>query len=107
MANYPSFAQMQGSVPVPRDDMKVDYATDGTPQQRSFYAALKYDFRIKHKLSAADKATLDSFYTTNRLLQVTFVWAGDGSSHTCYFKGPPIPVWDQNWYNVDVGLAEI
>jgi len=107
MAAYPSFAQLAGSKAIPRDDIDADYAVNGALQQRSYYTVLKRDFAIKHLLTAADVATHRTFYTTNRILQCTFTFAGDGVTYNVRFKGPPRELWTEFGWQVEVDLAEV
>ena len=107
MAAYPSFSQLAGSKAIPRDDIDADYAVNGALQQRSYYTVLKRDFAIKHLLTATDVATHRSFYTTNRILQCTFTFAGDGVTYNVRFKGPPRELWTEFGWQVEVDLAEV
>ena len=105
MEAYPSFSQLAGSKAIPRDDIDTDYAVNGALQQRSYYTVLKRDFAIKHLLTAADVATHRTFYTTNRILECTFTFAG--TSYNVRFKGPPQELWTEFGWKVDVDLAEV
>lgn len=92
MAAYPTFAcgQSLGSTETILDDIVVDRASNGVPRLRAFYTATKKQFSVLHeRITPAEKATLDAFYQTNRLLSFTFVWAGDGVTYTCRFTAPP------------------
>lgn len=92
MATYPTFthAPSQESAEALIDDLMVDRASNGTPRVRALFTTPKKAFSVVHQgASAAEKATLEAFYTTNRLLSITFVWAGDGVTYTCKFAAPP------------------
>lgn len=89
MPSYPSFAQLRASEEQTLDDIVIDRAVNGTPKSRAFYTARKKIFRIRHKcLLAADKATLNTFYETNRLLNFDFTWNADSVLYSCRFAGP-------------------
>jgi hypothetical protein len=107
MAAYPSFTQLSGSKATPRDDIETDFAVNGALQQRSYYTVLKRDFALKHLLNSTDIATNRSFYTTNRLLQCTFTFAGDGVTYNVRFKRPPREAWTEFGWQVEVELAEV
>ena len=94
MATYPTFADTPSRNSRERllDDLQVDRATNGTPKVRALYTTPKKAFTVVHEqASAAEKATLDAFYSANRLLPITFVWAADGLTYTCLFASPPVP----------------
>lgn len=91
MASFPtlSIAPSLASAETTADDLQVDRATNGTPRVRALYSAPKKSFSVVFDgASAADKATLAAFYLANRLLAITFVWAADAQSYTCYFAAP-------------------
>ena len=107
MAAYPSYPQLAGSKAIPRDDIDTDYAVSGALQQRSYYTVLKRDFALEHLLNAANVATYRTFYSTNRILQCTFVFAGDGVTYNVRFKGPPKEVWSEFGWKIQADLAEV
>jgi hypothetical protein len=74
------------------------------------FTGRKRAFKLKHRLTTAEVFTafggvsanaLATFYDTNRLLAVTFTWAGDSASYTCLFGRQPRVTWD------NVGLADV
>ena len=89
MAAYPTLPQQIGSTEAWADDLVPDRSVSGGVKVRAFYTGVKRKFTVKHWLNATDLATLKTFYTTNRLLTFTFVWAGDGQTYTCVFGAPP------------------
>jgi hypothetical protein len=107
MAAYPSFAQLQGSEQIKRDDIRTDYAVNGATQQRALYTVLKSDFLVKHLLNATNIVTHRDYYAANRILVSTFVWSGDGVTYNVRFKGPPKEVWTEHGWQVEVNLAEV
>jgi hypothetical protein len=89
MASYPDLMTAYGSDPVPIEQLEVDRAEDGTARVRS-KGTDKARFTLVHpRLNSTDKSTLDSFYSTNRLLEITYACKTDSASYTCVFAGPP------------------
>ena len=71
------------------DDIQADRATNGAPRIRAMFTAPKKTFSIVYQgMTSTDKSTVETFYTTNRLISFVFVWAADGVSYTVYFSGP-------------------
>lgn len=109
MATYPStIKQSVASTFGPLDDIKVDRASNGTPRIRAIFTRQPRVGNIVHEgVTAAQKATLDAFYTTNRLIAFSFVWAGDGVTYSCYFSGPiearPLP---GNYWHLSMHCVE-
>lgn len=96
MAAYPALTEGPSyeSKEETLDDLEIDRATNGAPRGRALYTAAKKKFTVVHeRCSNADKATMTSFYGTNRLLTITFVWAADGLTYNCIF-GKPCPQYD-------------
>ena len=99
MAYYPGhpsdstagkFGQDISSVESIQDSILVDYATNGKLRQRGFYNTPPKSYSIVHTLNSADKATLITFYLTNRFLTFNFYYKPDASTHTsCMFTAPP------------------
>lgn len=92
MANYPTSSampQVLGSSEEWLDDLTVDQAVGGGARVRAMYPAKKRRFIVKHWCSAADRATLQTFYDTNRLLTFTFTWAVDAANYTVLFEVAP------------------
>jgi hypothetical protein len=89
VANYPSFAQLAGSEERFLDDLLFDRAVNGTAKVRAYYPARKRSFSLRHRLTNSERTTLLTFYDTNRLLNFTLTWSGDGQNYTCSFQGPP------------------
>src|SRR6266498_1628448 len=83
MASYPSFPQWIGSKLDWVDDLVVDRAVGGGIRGRAFFNAKKPAFTIKHRLNSTDRATLRTFYDTNRTVGgISLTWAGDGIAYT-------------------------
>lgn len=88
-ATYPTLDTDYGSDPDNSTGLKIDRAEDGTARGRS-YGGDKARIKVVHRsLDSADKATLDAFYATNRLLAITYVSPSDSVSRTCIFAAAP------------------
>jgi len=89
MATYPTLPTAVGSDPEFISMSDIDRAEDGTARVRS-YGTDKAKFKVVHSyLTAAQKSTLDSFYTTNRLLPFDYTSPADAVSRSCVFAGAP------------------
>lgn len=64
-------------------------ATNGLLKIRRLYSAEKTTFRLVHWLSDAQKATLETAYSTYKTANLTLVWPGDGASYTVRFGAAP------------------
>lgn len=86
---YPTLDTDYGSDPDNATQLSIDRAEDGTARARS-YGGDKVRFKLVHGgMDATDKSTLDTFYSTNRLLPITYVSPADGVSRTCIFAARP------------------
>ncbi len=108
MATYPSFSQLYDSSVLEDDGLELSRSVSGKPRIRRYYTSTRRTFTVHHDLSSADKSTLLSFYTTNKLLTLDFVWASDGLTYACRFIGHitvrPI---EGNRYSVVSKLVEV
>lgn len=68
-------------------------ASNGMLKVRRLYAADKITVEAAHWLTGAQKATLESFYSTNRLLDVTLTLPSDGAAYTVRFAAAPAYEW--------------
>lgn len=88
MATYPALPTEYRSDPQPITRLAIDRAEDGTARGRAYHAADKVKIKVIHPLlTAADKATLDAFYATNRLIQFDYE-AIDGVTRSMLFAAP-------------------
>jgi len=88
VADYPTLATSYGSDPKTITKFQVDRAEDGTARIVSL-SNDKVSFQLRHEyITSAEKTTLDSFYTTNRLLTFTYLSPSDSVSRTCLFSSP-------------------
>ncbi len=107
MATYPSFGvQINSSVKV-EEGYEPVRATNGSLKIRRMFASPKRTFDIEHWLDSSEKSTLDTFYSTNKGLNVTLVWAGDGQSYTVRFVDAPQYTWQPWGFVTRVRLMEV
>jgi hypothetical protein len=115
MAAYPSYPQLYGSVEEWVDDLVADRSVSGGVKVRAMFTSRKRRFRLRHNLTAAEVYTsyggsasnaLKTFYDTNRLLTVTFTWAGDSVAYTCLFAGAPRITFNGPRADVEVELLQ-
>ena len=89
MASYPDLMTDYGVDADPIDMISIDRAEDGSARGRA-YGDDKASFTVTHpRLNSTDKSTLDTFYSTNRLLEFTYTSKHDGASYTCIFRRAP------------------
>ena len=91
MASYPSaIPQDPDSEEIVRDPLLVSYARSGTVKARRLQPAKKRSFVVVHKfLTATEKATLQTFFDTNRALTLTFAWNDvPATTYTVIFSDP-------------------
>lgn len=91
MAVYPAFFTLASSTLVADNGMQPERATNGALKLRRLWPADKAVAELGHLLTAAQKATLDAFYTANKDLDVTYTWpaAAGGGTYTMRFLEPP------------------
>lgn len=91
MAAYPSgLAICLDSSFVTQDGICIARASNGDVRGQILYTADRKDFTLVHKaIDATDKATLDTFYTTNKALEFTMTWI-DSVEYNCIFVPRPI-----------------
>ena len=108
MAAYPLVNVLRrGSTEEWIDDLVADRTVNGSVKVRALYSVKKRRFILRHLLNAAERATLQTFYNTNRLLTITLVWPVDGITYTCVFAKAPHLSHGSVLSDVDVELLEI
>jgi hypothetical protein len=107
MANYPGFFTLADSTALPESGIEPERATNGALKHRRLWPGDKVSFEIGHVLNAADLATLVAFYATNKDLDVTYRWPGDGQTYTVRFAAPPRYTRRTTRWEVRVRLAEV
>jgi len=109
MANaYPSFGQVKaGSDVIPHSGTRIDRASNGDVRGQILYSAVRQVFKVIHSLDATQKGTLDTFYTNNADLEITFTWAVDSAAYNCIFMDAPkyTPI-TTSLFRVEVMLAQ-
>lgn len=88
MATYPTLPTNYGSDFASANALVIDRAEDGTGRARSFGADKGKAEVVHPRLSADDKATLDAFYSANRLLPYDYTSPTDNVLRACLFAGP-------------------
>lgn len=108
MATYPNFQYTTG-LSVQRSDGRINVrASNGALKSRLLYSQEKRTFDIMHELSRAQRSALDTFYNTNRDLNVTYVPPGETTSYTVRFAAPPqYQAGVGEWCSVRVQLIEV
>lgn len=109
MATYPTLATRYGSDPEPINSLAIDRAEDGTARGRAMMTTDKVRVTIVHPyMTAADKATLDAFYTDNRLIPFDYTSPADEIARSMIFAGPP--KWERapgNRWTATVDIEEV
>lgn len=107
MSTYPRFFTLNDSAYSPENGMEPQRATNGTLRLRRLWAADKAAFEVGHVLTAAEKATLDAFYTANKDLDVDYTWPVTGTTHVVRFVAPPRYLKRGTRFEVRVRLLEV
>ena len=104
---YPTLPTAYGSDPKPINGLSIDRAEDGTGRVRSFQSVDRADIPLTHRITAAQKSTLDAYYSANRLLTFDYVSPPDGLLRTCVFSGAPsYRLYYDGRYEAKVTLAQ-
>jgi hypothetical protein len=108
MASYPKFPILDTSNVTRVDGYIPVRATNGMLRVRKTMTSEKREFTIDHFLGKTDKETLESFFQTNKTLDVTLSWPGEASTFTVRFVAAPEYVATQNYlYKVRVRVAQV
>jgi len=107
MAAYPTLNAQRSSSTVRNGGQDAQRATNGTLKMRRLYSTEKMDFTVDHWLTDAQKSTLESFYQTNRDLDVSLTWAEDAVTYTVRFAAPPQYLRMPGWWQARVRLQEV
>ncbi len=88
MASYPTSVFHKGSQVVPRNNIALDVAEDGSVRGRKLHTKETYDLTLIHSYQTQTAAeTIESFYETSSTQQVDVTWRGD--TYNCYWAGKP------------------
>jgi len=108
MAAYPlTNVLRKGSQEEWLDDLVADRTVNGAVKVRALYSGKKRRFILHHLLNSTERATLQTFYDTNRLLTITMTWPVDNVTYTCVFAKPPHLSHGSVLSDVDVELLQI
>lgn len=108
MAAYPSLPITASSSSTRLDGFVSLRASNGALKVRKMMSGEKMEWTVQHELTASQKATLESFYQSNKTSDVDFTWPGDGNTYTARFIGAPLYVAQPGgWYRATVRLAEV
>lgn len=90
MADYPTIAtDVTGTQESWVDEVLISRARSGSVKARRVASGKKRMWRLAYRfLSSSEKATLESFYDTNRATTFTFTW--NGTPYTVIFGEGPI-----------------
>ena len=99
MAAYPSIGMR--TVVSPVASIIIDTAASGAVRGIDLSAADVFEIEVTHPLiSAADRDTIISFYTSNKALIVALD-AADGNTYDAMFKArPTVEVVNATWFTV-------
>ena len=107
MANYPSISQIIGSEATQQSGIRIDRASNGDVRGQILYSSDRKNFRVLHYVNSTDKSTLDTFYSTNKALEITFTWSADSQNYNCIFMdAPKYTPRKAGWFDVEVMLAQ-
>lgn len=91
--DYPAIPQREGCKLTPRTGILLRRASNGTSRLRALQSAAKYDILVDHgTCTAAEYASLISFYAQYRMLSFTFTSWEDNVTRTCVFAPDPYEI---------------
>ncbi len=90
MAAYPTLGWVREGTTVTREAGLVPVrATNGLLKVRRLFTADKLAWQIEHRLTAAQRSTLESFYTANQLLTIDVTAPDTGVTSQARFAAAP------------------
>lgn len=89
MANYPSVAQVVGSMKDTNSGTIVDRAVSGKPRFRSYYSQDWAVFTVMHDCTGTEKDSILSHYATDAFNSFSFTWSGDSTAYTVRYANHP------------------
>lgn len=88
---YPTYDQLKTSRFIPITDIDVNQAPFGRfTVNTAFGNHVPGTFEIQHILTAAERASLLSDFTTNIATSFGFTWQMDNTSHTVFYGSVPV-----------------
>lgn len=89
MATYPTYWILDTSDDTRFDGYEPRRASNGALKVRKLSAGEKREFTVDHLLTQAQKDAYETFFQTNKLLDVTFRWPGETSTINVRFVSAP------------------
>ncbi len=89
MATYPSLLTLRDSTDERDAGIVPARATNGALRVRVMYPTDKRSFEVRHLLTSAERATLEAFYQSEKLADVSYRWPADGVTYTVRFVAAP------------------
>ncbi|MCK4815004.1 hypothetical protein KA005_04465 [bacterium] len=107
-AVYPSELYFSGRTEInPQSGIRIDRASNGDVRGQSPYSADRNDLILIHPaIDATNKALLDSFYTTNKILEFTLPWIDDTGYNYIFAGAPRYKLLGGSRYDATVPLAQ-
>lgn len=88
MASYPTTEYHKGSQVLPRNNIALDVAEDGSVRGRKLHTKETYDVLLVHSYrTEAEANTLEDFYEGSPTQQVDVTWRS--VTYNCYWAGKP------------------
>lgn len=106
MATYPRFSTLADSSCTPNGGQEASRATNGTLRLRRYWPTTKREFDVRHVLTDAERATLQTFYEAERDANVSYVSPWDGVTYTVRFVAAPVYQRRGRYHEARVLLAE-
>lgn len=112
----PSVARLYPTLPITinsritkLDGRIIQRASNGALKTRKLFSSDKLEFALEHELTSAQKASLDSHYSTDGLNSFPYTWPGLGTpTYTVRYLGAPqYQEMPGGWYRASVKLGEI
>ena len=90
MAAYPTLPWAREGTVITREGGLVPVrATNGTLKVRRLFSAEKLAWQIEHRLTSAERTTLETFYATNRVLTIQVTAPDTGVTSQARFAAAP------------------
>lgn len=106
MAAYPTLPYAETSRMTVAAGQEPARATNGALKLRRLHSQDRAVFVLNHELTGAQKTTLDSFYATNKDIDLTYTWPATAASYTVRFTTAPQYVWTVWGWQAQVRLEQ-
>ena len=108
MAAYPTLPWGRNNTKISREGgFQPVRATNGALKVRKLYSTEKKQWDIEHWLTDAQKATLETFYQANKVLNITVTTPDDGATYTARFATAPTYTAQVSYWVTTVKLMEV